>query len=315
MPSSAIKGHLSLFTANAIWGMMSPVAKVVMVGGTITPIVMTDIRIFGAMILFWLISFFTKREHVTHKDLAWLFVASLFAIIFNQGSFILGVSMTSPANASIITTSVPLWTMILAALFFKDPITSKKVIGLAMGATGALLLILSSGIIAKEDNPHGSILGDIFVVCAEFSFAIYIVFFKKLVSKYSLITVMKWLFTFAFISIIPFSYQSLSQTNFAALSLSEIEAVAFIVVGATFLSYLCLVIGQKAVGPTTAGMYNYVQPTVATGVAIMWGLDSFNMIKGIAIVLIFVGVFLVTRSKTKEQIAAYKAKQASAHKS
>ncbi len=120
-----IKGHASMFAANAIWGVMSPIAKFVMISGTITPLALTNLRIAGAMMLFWLVSLFTKPEHVESKDLAKLFGASLLAIIFNQGCFITGLGMTSPTNASIITTSMPLWAMILAAFFLKEPITGK----------------------------------------------------------------------------------------------------------------------------------------------------------------------------------------------
>ena len=131
-----------MFGANAIWGVMSPIAKFVMISGTITPWVVTNLRIAGAMILFWLVSLFMKPEHVGSKDLAKLFGASLLAIIFNQGCFITGLGMTSPTNASIITTSMPLWAMILAAFFLKEPITGKKIMGIAAGAAGAVLLIL-----------------------------------------------------------------------------------------------------------------------------------------------------------------------------
>lgn len=120
------KGHGAMFGANAIWGLMSPVAKFVMLGGIVTPLAVTDLRIVGAMILFWILSFFRKSEHVPPKDLAKLFGASLLGVVLNQGSFILGVGMTSPVNASIITTSMPLWAMILAAIFLKEPITAKR---------------------------------------------------------------------------------------------------------------------------------------------------------------------------------------------
>ena len=130
--------------ANVMWGLMSPLAKLVMVGGAVTPLVVTDLRIFGAMVLFWITSFFRKPEHVGHKDMAKLLVASLLAIVFNQGCFIFGVGLTSPGDASIITTSMPLWAMALAAIFLKEPITGKKVLGIAAGAGGALLLIMGS---------------------------------------------------------------------------------------------------------------------------------------------------------------------------
>ena len=112
--------------ANVMWGLMSPLAKLVMVGGAVTPLVVTDLRIFGAMVLFWITSFFRKPEHVGHKDMAKLLVASLLAIVFNQGCFIFGVGLTSPGDASIITTSMPLWAMALAAIFLKEPITHGK---------------------------------------------------------------------------------------------------------------------------------------------------------------------------------------------
>ena len=120
------KGHASMFGANAMWGLLSPISKVIMASGAITPLVVTDLRIGGAMVLFWAASFFNKPEHVSHKDLATLFFASLLAIVFNQGCFVFGVSLTSPGDAYIITTSMPLWAMILAAFILKEPITGKK---------------------------------------------------------------------------------------------------------------------------------------------------------------------------------------------
>lgn len=194
--------------ANILWGLMSPVAKLVMLGGAVTPLVVTDLRIGGAMVLFWVASFFRKSEHVPSKDLAKLFVASLLAIVLNQGSFLFGLGLTSPVNASIITTSMPLWAMLLAAIYLKEPITNKKVMGIASGAAGALLLILSSGQETEVgDNP---ILGDILVLAAQCSYACYLVFFKNFVAKYSLFTIMKWMFTYAFICVLPFFLQRIA---------------------------------------------------------------------------------------------------------
>lgn len=137
MNIESLKGHGAMLGANAMWGLMSPMAKFVMLGGVITPLVVTDMRVFGAMILFWIASLFGKREHVAPADLMKLFGASLLAIVFNQGCFIFGVEMTSPVDASIITTSMPLVAMILAALILKEPVTGKKILGIAAGATGA----------------------------------------------------------------------------------------------------------------------------------------------------------------------------------
>ena len=298
-----LKGHSSMLGANVMWGLMSPVAKFVMVGGAVTPLVVTDLRITGAMVLFWIASFFQKPERVAPKDLLKLLGASLLAIVFNQGCFIFGVGMTSPVDASIITTSMPLLAMVLAAIYLKEPITGKKVLGIAVGATGALLLILGSHQVseAKAAGNH-YIWGDLLVLLAQFSYALYFVLFKNFVNKYSLITIMKWMFTYAFICALPFSYNDLLHTEWKSLQNTEIGALVFIVVGSTFISYVLIVIGQKNLRPTVAGMYNYVQPLVASIVAVCWGMDTFNFVKIISVALIFGGVYLVTGSRSKAEM-------------
>ena len=300
-----LKGHSSMLGANVMWGLMSPVAKFVMVGGAVTPLVVTDLRITGAMVLFWIASFFQKPERVAPKDLLKLLGASLLAIVFNQGCFIFGVGLTSPVDASIITTSMPLLAMVLAAICLKEPITGKKVLGIAVGATGALLLILGSHQVseAKAAGNH-YIWGDLLVLLAQFSYALYFVLFKNFVNKYSLITIMKWMFTYAFICALPFSYNDLLHTEWKSLQNTEIGALVFIVVGSTFISYVLIVIGQKNLRPTVAGMYNYVQPLVASIVAVCWGMDTFNFVKIISVALIFGGVYLVTNSRSKAEMEA-----------
>ncbi len=300
-----LKGHSSMLGANVMWGLMSPVAKFVMVGGAVTPLVVTDLRITGAMVLFWIASFFQKPERVAPKDLLKLLGASLLAIVFNQGCFIFGVGLTSPVDASIITTSMPLLAMVLAAIYLKEPITGKKVLGIAVGATGALLLILGSHQVseAKAAGNH-YIWGDLLVLLAQFSYALYFVLFKNFVNKYSLITIMKWMFTYAFICALPFSYHDLLHTEWKSLQNTEIGALVFIVVGSTFISYVLIVIGQKNLRPTVAGMYNYVQPLVASIVAVCWGMDTFNFVKIISVALIFGGVYLVTNSRSKAEMEA-----------
>lgn len=268
------KGHGAMLLANTSWGLMSPLAKVVMAGGVVTPFVLTDLRIFGAMVLFWAVSLFQKPEHVPPRDMLRLFAAS------------------------IITTSMPLWAMLLAAVFLREPVTGKKVAGIAFGAGGALMLILGSGATATAAGAH-PILGDLLVLFAQLSYAIYLVLFKNFICRYSLVTVMKWMFTYAFLCTLPFSYSSLVATDWFALGWDDVLAVAFIVVFATFVSYMFIIVGQKNLRPTVAGMYNYMQPVVACVVTVCLGLDSFNVMKGLAVAMIFVGVFLVTTSKSR----------------
>lgn len=300
------KGHGAMLLANSSWGLMSPMAKIVMATGVVSPLILTDLRVAGAMALFWIASIFTKPEHVNHRDHLKLLGASLLAIVFNQGCFIFGVGLSSPADASIITTSMPLWAMVLAAFFLKEPITGKKVLGIALGAGGALLLIIgSSQTQVSADEGANHIWGDLLVLLAQLSYASYIVLFKNFVGKYSLVTIMKWMFTYAFIFTLPFSYRGLMATRWTDLTAQAVGSIAFIVVVATFVSYMLIIVGQKNLRPTVAGMYNYVQPVVACIVTVCLGMDSFNLTKGIAVCMIFGGVYLVTISRTRQEVEHY----------
>lgn len=291
-----LKGHAAMFGANVMWGLMAPVAKTIFAGALISPLVLTDLRIFGAAALFWLASLTRPREHVPPADMLRLLGAALLGIVFNQGCYLFGVGMTSPADASIITTSMPLWAMLLAAFILKEPITGKKALGVAAGAAGALLLIMSR---RGADTSVGSnaMLGNILVVTAQFSYALYLVLYKNFISRYSLVTIMKYMFTFATLCVLPFSWNSLAATQWSSLSAAQTGGICFVVAGATFLSYMLSMVGQKQLRPTVVGMYNYVQPIVACTVAISLGMDSFGTAKAVAIALIFGGVYLVTVSR------------------
>ncbi len=291
-----LKGHVAMLGANAIWGLMSPIAKLVMGAGIITPLLLSDFRIIGAALLFWITSIFTGQEKVPAKDLLLLAGAGMLGVLFNQGCFIFGVGLTSPGEASLITTTMPMWVMVLAALILKEPITAKKIGGIAFGATGALILVLSGTRNAVEGN--NPLAGDLLVLCAQLSYALYLTFYKNFIRKYSLVTLMKWMFTFAAIGLMPFSISSLISTDFTALSAAEISGATYVVVMGTYLAYVFIMIGQKNLRPTIVGMYNYVQPIVASAVGVWLGLDKFTPLKGLAVVLIFTGVYLVTISKS-----------------
>ena len=298
------KGHLAMLAASVMWGAMAPVSKYVMSAGLVGSIVVTDVRIFGAAVLFWIFSLFAGSEKVRKKDYLKLFFAGLFAIVCNQGVYITGVSMTSPVDASIITTSLPIVTMIFAALWLKEPVTLMKAGGVALGLGGALLLVFGNRLLpgAAPEAVSGrssSLTGDLLCFLAQCSYATYLVLFRNLIKKYSPVTMMKWMFTFASIVLIPVSARTLAATGWGAISAMEYAELAYVLVFGTFLCYLVVPVGQKHLRPTLVAMYNYVQPVVATIAAIIWGMDTFNVLKIVAVVLIFAGVVLVNRSKAR----------------
>lgn len=288
--------------ANTMWGLMAPIAKMVMAAGIVSPLLMTNFRILGAALLFWTASLFAPYEKVPPRDLLLLAGAAMLGILFNQGCYVFGVGFTSPGEASIITTTMPLWVMVFAAVILGEPITLKKIGGILLGASGALILVLGASKTGmKGDNPT---LGDILVLTAQLSYALYLTFYRNFIKKYSVFTLMKWMFTFASIAILCVSVGEWSRVRWAEFTSREVMGVGYVVFFATFLAYICIMIGQKNLRPTLVGMYNYVQPIVASCVGIWLGLDSFNFGKVIAVVLIFSGVFLVTISKAAPQPSA-----------
>ena len=302
MENKKLNGHIVVFSANLIFGMNTPISRSLM-PEILSPYALTFFRLAGGMLLFWAVSAFTKKEKVPAKDILMLFFASLFALTFNQLPYFVGLSITSPIDASIVVTMLPILTMILAAIIIKEPITLMKAIGVLVGASGALLLVFNSHTLHVGKS---NFLGNIIVFGAVGSFAIYLTVFKNLINRYSSVTIMKWMFLFGTIVCLPFCYHPLMQTNFTLLTPGTYWRIGYIVIFATFLGYLFLPIGQKVLRPTTLSMYNYVQPIMASLVAVFIGIDTFGYEQALSGLLVFSGVYIVTQSKSRAQMEAEK---------
>lgn len=289
----AAVAHLSMFFACAFWGLMAPVGKDAMTHG-ITGIDMVTFRVSGAAILFWGTSFFVRREHVPAKDLVMFFFAAMFGLVLNQCCYTIGLSITSPINASIVTTSMPIFAMLLSALILKEPVTGRKAIGVLMGCSGALILILTSA--SAVSSRVGDIRGDLLCLFAQFSFALYLALFSPLIRRYSVFTINKWMFAYATLMILPFSYGSVTAIDPAAVPVKTWVETAYVVFVGTYLSYILTMIGQHTLRPTVVSIYNYVQPVVSVSVSVLTGIGVFRPSHGLAVILVFSGVWMVTRA-------------------
>ena len=298
--------HLCLFFACAFWGLMAPLGKDAMTHG-FTGIDMVTFRVTGGAVLFWLTSLFTPKEHVPKKDLLMLIGAAVFGLVTNQCCYTIGLSITSPVNASIVTTSMPIFAMILAFLILKEPITAKKAGGVALGCAGAVILIVTSA--AAANSKVGDIRGDLFCLGAQFSFALYLSLFSKTVRRYSVITVNKWMFTYATVMILPFTFGRVSSIDYAAVPTSTWLETGFVVIFGTYISYILMMIGQQTLRPTVVSIYNYVQPVVSVTVSVLTGIGVFKPTQGLAVILVCLGVWLVTKSKSRRDMETDTAQQ------
>lgn len=293
--------HLSLAGAAVCWGLMSPLGKDAMQHG-IDGITLVSLRVLGGAILFWLTSLFTPRETISRKHIALLCLAAVFGLVGNQCCFTIGLSLTSPVNAGIVTTTMPISALLLSALILKEPITLRKALGVALGCCGAVLLVMTSVRTAAGATGMGDLRGDLLCFAAQISYTIYLTVFGWLAKRYSIFTVNKWMFLSATCIIWPFTAQHVWQTPWSALSTVTLAEIAYVVVGGTFLAYILMIRGQQVLRPTVVSMYNYVQPIVAVIVSIVLGLAVFTLTHALAVALIFSGVALVTLSKSRRDM-------------
>ena len=297
--SRPLIAHLSMFGACAFWGLMAPLGKDAMTHG-LDGITMVSFRIAGGCLLFWTTSLFVKREHVPLRDIFLFIGAAFFGLVANQCCYTMGLSITSPINASIVPTSMPIFAMILAAIILKEPITGKKAIGVLMGCSGAIILILNSA--ANTTDKVGDIRGDLLCLGAQFSFALYLSLFNKLIRRYSVFTINKWMFLWASLMILPFTASHVKEVVSQPIPTLSWWETAYVVFFGTYLGYILTMVGQKTLRPTVVSVYNYVQPIVSVSVSLLTGLGILQFSHAIAVVLVFSGVWMVTKSRSRRDM-------------
>ena len=299
--------HLAMASACACWGLMAPVGKEAMTHG-LDGISMVTFRVCGGALLFWITSYILHfaspskyDEHVPRKDKLMFAGAGLFGLVLNQCNYTIGLSITSPANASIVTTSMPIFAMILSWLILKEPLSGKKVGGVLMGCAGAIILILTSA--SATNAKEGNALGDMLCMFAQFSFALYLSLFNPLIKRYNVFTINKWMFLWASVMILPFTcHHVVTQIAWTTVSWLTWAEALYVVFFGTYIGYILTMIGQRSLRPTVVSVYNYVQPIVSVSVSLMLGIAILSWNHLLAVVLVFSGVGLVIKSRAKNEL-------------
>ncbi|MBL4940006.1 MAG: DMT family transporter [Lutibacter sp.] len=304
MNNNTYKAHIALLGANLIYGVNHIVAKGVM-PDKIGPSAFIFLRVLGAGILFMIIKSFIK-ERVERKDLLLLLVCGFFGVATNQLLFFHGLNLTSPIDASIIITAVPVMVVIFSAFLLKEKITTNKIIGIIIGAIGAILLVWYG----KGGVGTSSILGNTFVLINAASYALYLVLVKPLMKKYNPITVITWVFMFGFVFVFPIGIKDVLTTDFSAFTLNTYLTVTFVIIGTTFFAYLFNIFALSKLSPSVTGSYIYLQPVVSFIMVLIYAFlldyneyaQDINLIKILSCLLVIAGVFLISKKPTKELI-------------
>lgn len=295
MLNDKLKGHLAIGAAYTIFGLNLVFCKDIANSESISPYVLFTLRAIGASALFWLLSAFMPKERIEKGDYWKIAVASLVGLFIPQMTFLMAITMTSAIDTAIIGTLGPIFTMIFAFFFLKEPITGKKAGGVALSFAGILFLIFNS--VHAGGAAVTSPLGVVLLLLNSISFSLYLGIFRPLISKYSVVTFMKWTFLFALIVSLPVSAKGLITTNFLAIPINVRWEIGFLIFFATFVAYFLIPYSQKLIRPTLVSMYSYLQPIIAAIVSIWTGIDTLNWQKILSAILIVGGVILVSKSR------------------
>jgi drug/metabolite transporter (DMT)-like permease len=289
--SKELKAHIALFIVGLIYGLNYLIAKDVM-KGYIEPRGFILLRVVGASLLFWLFHANSKNEKIDRKDYWRIALCGLTGVALNQMMFFEGLNMTTAINASIIMTSSPIIVLLLSAITFKERLTPAKLIGIGLGAIGAVYLIAGGHNVSLLDENKS--LGNLFIFINATSYSIYLILVKPLMAKYNALTVIKWVFLMGFIYVLPFGYGQLSEVQWSTMSIKIILEVTFVVVCTTFIAYLFNVYALKTVSSTVVSSYIYLQPFFATTTAVLLKVEELIWPQVVAAAFIFAGVYLVS---------------------
>ncbi|MEW7289302.1 DMT family transporter [Aquimarina sp. 2304DJ70-9] len=287
---------LAAFGASLIYAINHTVAKGVM-PTYIKPFGFILLRVVGAAILFWAASIWAPKQKIEKRDWPRIIACAIFGMVINMLMFFKGLQLSTPINSSVMITVSPILVFILSAILIKEKITFLRTLGILLGFAGALGLILF-GAELRQDAPNIPLGNTLFIINAA-SYALYLVLVKPLTAKYHSITLMKWFFLIGVIINFPLTISEFNEVQWTSLPIDVIWVMAFVVIGTTFFTYLLNVFALKTLKASTIGAFIYLQPLLAISFAMAMGADSLSIVKVVSALLVFLGVYLVTKTPKK----------------
>ncbi len=279
-----------------IYGITFTVAKDVM-PEYVAPFGFIVMRVGGSVVLFWMVSFLGPKEKIALKDFPRIIAAALFGVAINMLAFFKGLSYTSPIMGAVLMVTTPIIVLILSTIIMKERMQKRKVLGIILGLTGTITIILYGKSMINAPN---ATLGNLLIFINAVSYAFYLIIVKKLMDKYNAFTFVKWIYTFGFIMVLPFGWNEFQAINWGVITNPILWKIGFVILFSTFFTYLLNLLSMRELKPTTVAVFIYLQPLFATVIAVSYGKDDLSLVKLLSAVLIFAGVYLVTQKKSSQ---------------
>ena len=287
-----VKAHLALLIVNLIYGANYSVVK--KLSGFIDPFALVLIRASVTMLLFWVTSVFVRDKEVEKRDFRMLLLMGAFGVAVNQLFFIKGLYMGNSINAAIIMIFSPIVVILIEVIFLKQKAPLLRIIGIISGVIGAIVLLLFR---KPGETGNSLLIGDILVLINCIAWSAYMVMVRPLMKKYKTVTVVKWIFLFGSIYVVPFGWGGIETFSTSSMGFNQWACLAYVVVLSTYIAYFLNTYALAELSASVAATYIYLQPVVASLFAVVMGTDSINTIKVVSALLIILGIFLVSRSK------------------
>jgi drug/metabolite transporter (DMT)-like permease len=289
--------HIALFFTNLFFAINLSAVKHLTNTQLVKPFGLNVVRIGVSVLLFWVMYLLKPVNIKIEKaDRLRLFLCAVSGIAINQLFFIKGLSLTYPIHAALLLLITPILIVFIAAWILKERLGFFKLAGLALGISGALVLIL-----AKDSSGNGAnvLPGDLFIIINAISYTIYFIIVKPLMIKYNAVVILRWIFTIGLILVLPFGWIEFTEIPWQQYGAIDFTSIGFIVITGTFLAYLFNLYGIKILGASVAGFYIYTQPVFAALIAMLFLHEHLALYKIIAAVLIFSGVYLANKQLKK----------------
>lgn len=284
--------HIALLGCNIVWACDYPFYNLLL-GKYIEPLAMVTASLVVAALLSWVPRLWEEREQIERRDWGIIFIAALLMGIVRKVMMMFGLSLTSPIDGAIIATLSPLLVLVVSVAAGIDRLSVRKIVGLIVGMAGAVAVIVTSG---SAHHEKSGLVGNLMMICSATVTALYMVFFKRLVAKYRITTLLRAIYTISAIVIFPIGIESVIKSDFTDMNTHLWLAAAFVLIVPTYLPNLLLNYSLKFVQPTVSSTYTYIQPVLAVTLSVAMGLDVLHIDTALFALLLFVGVGLVISS-------------------
>lgn len=287
--SNAKKVVVALIIANILWGMGPPIFKWAL----------QDIHIATLAFLRFAIPtiflgiVFNKQIYIHKKDIWLLLLMGLCDVTFNVAFYFLGISYTASINAAIIVAASPVFLIFCSMVFLKEKPTKKILLGNLIGLTGVLLIVIQP-MFQKTQNV--SVMGNTLLLLSAIAAVLGTIYAKKIIQRYSAITLTFWAFVVGTFSFFPFFFVETMQYGFLThLSYQGAFGLVFGTIGGSLLAYFLYYWALKYLLASQTGVFFYLDPVASIIIAapLLGEYPTSFFILGS--ILVFLGIYVTEK--------------------